>query len=126
MRSVNKVLLMGHLAADPEIKRTTNGKSVASFKIATNRDWKSNDGAKHETTDYHKIVAWQKLAEICADYLKKGSGVYLEGRLMNKQWKDTEGKNKQATEIVADVVNFISLKKGNDVEEVNLVEVQPV
>ncbi len=123
MRSVNKVVLMGHLAADPELKATTSGTSVANFKLATNRDWKTSDGERHEATDYHRIIAWRKLAEICAMHLKKGAGVYLEGRLMNRQYTDKEGKDKNITEIVADSINFISLKKNNDVEEVNLVEV---
>jgi single-strand DNA-binding protein len=123
MRSVNKVVLMGHLATDPELKATTTGTSVAKFKIATNRDWKTSDGERHEATDYHKIIAWRKLAEICSQHLKKGAGVYLEGRLMNRQYTDKEGRDRSITEIVADTINFITLKKTRDAEEVNLVEV---
>jgi single-strand DNA-binding protein len=123
MRSVNKVVLMGHLATDPELNATTGGTSVAKFKIATNRDWKTSDGERHEATDYHRVIAWRKLAEICAEHLKKGAGVYLEGRLMNRQYTDKEGRDRSITEIVADSINFITLKKSRDGEEVNLVEV---
>lgn len=114
---------MGHLAADPEVKSTTNGISVATFKIATNRDWKSSDGERHEATDYHKIVAWRKLAEICGQHLKKGAGVYLEGRLMNHKYQGKDGKDRLSTEIVADIIHFISFKKNKDAQEVNLIEV---
>ncbi len=126
MRSVNKVVLMGHLASDPELKATNNGHAMAKFKIATNRDWKSSDGERHEQTDYHKVVAWKKLAEICGQYLKKGAGVYLEGRLTNRQYQDKQGVDRSLTEIVADSINFITLKKNKDGEEVNLVEVPAV
>ena len=117
---------MGHLAADPEVKSTTNGHTMAKFNIATNRDWKGSDGERHEATDFHKVVAWKKLAEICGQYLKKGAGVYLEGRLTNRQYQDKEGVARSLTEIVADTINFITLKKNKDVEEVNLVEVPAV
>jgi len=123
MRSVNKVVLMGHLATDPELKATSNGSAMARFKIATNRDWKSSDGEKHESTDFHKVVAWKKLAEIAGQYLRKGAGVYLEGRLTNHKYQDKEGVDRTMTEIVADSINFITLKKTKDSEEVNLVEV---
>ena len=113
---------MGHLATDPELKATTSGTSVAKFRLATNRDWKTSDGERHEATDYHKVIAWRKLAEICSEHLKKGAGVYLEGRLMNRQYTDKEGRDRNVTEIVADMINFITLKKNKDVEEVNLVE----
>ncbi len=116
---------MGYLAADPEMKSTPAGQTVTTFKVATNRDWKSSDGEKHEAADFHKIVAWRKLGEVCGEYLKKGSGVYLEGRLSNHSFKDKEGKNKLITEIVADAVNFISIKKDKDIEQINLVDVQP-
>jgi single-strand DNA-binding protein len=126
MRSVNKVLLMGHLAADPEVKDMSNGHSVTKFKIATNRDWKNSNGEKLEATDYHKIIAWSKLGEICGKFLKKGSAVYLEGRISNYIYKDKEGENKTITEIVADMVNFITYKKGKDGEQINLIEVPAV
>ena len=123
MRSVNKVLLIGHLATDPEMKMTEAGHTVTSFKLATNRDWSSSDGEHHQKTDYHKVVAWRKLGEVCGEYLKKGSGVYLEGYITNHHFKDQEGKDRKSTEIVADSVNFITYRKNKGAEEVNLVEV---
>lgn len=124
MRSVNKVILVGHLAADPEVRETPQGRKVANFKVATNRDWQSADGERHEATDYHKVVAWQKLGEICGQYLKKGSGVYMEGRIMNHAYTDKQGVDRFSTEIVADTVNFISSKKRGEHDEINLVEVE--
>jgi single-strand DNA-binding protein len=123
MRSVNKVILIGHIVADPELKTTQSGKSVTNFSLATNRDWKSSDGDKHEAVDFHKIVAWQGLAEACSKYLKKGSPIYLEGRLMNKKYKDKNGNSRTSAEIVMDELNFISYKKKADGEEVNLTAV---
>lgn len=126
MRSVNKVLLMGHLAADPEVNTTQAGHTVAKFKIATNRDWKSSDGEKHQDTDFHRITAWRKLGEICRDYLTKGSNIYVEGRLMNNNWQDKEGKHKSITEVIADNIHFIKLKRSKENPEngeVNLIEV---
>ncbi len=115
--------LMGYLATDPELKTTTTGKNVANFKIATNRDWKSADGEKHESTDFHKVVMWEKLAEVAAKHLNKGAAVYLEGRISNNQWKDQQGQNRVSTEIIADSIHFLDYKKNKDVQEVNLVEV---
>jgi single-strand DNA-binding protein len=123
MRSINKVMLIGHLATDPEQKSTTNGHSMTKFKVATNRDWKTSDGEHHEATDFHKVIAWSKLGEICSQYLKKGAGVYLEGRLTNRQYKDKEGTDRTITEIVADTIHFLTFKKNRDGEEVNLIEV---
>ncbi|MFC1750454.1 single-stranded DNA-binding protein [Pseudomonadota bacterium] len=123
MRSVNKVLLMGYLAADPDSRVTESGINITKFKVATNRDWKTSDGEKQQATDYHKITAWRKLGEICAQYLKKGTGVYVEGRLMNHSFEDKDGEKKFFTEVVADNVNFISHKNKSNKEEVNLIEV---
>lgn len=114
---------MGHLAADPELKATQGGHQVARFKIVTNRDWKSSDGERHEATDYHKIIAWEKLGQICGEYLKKGSAVYLEGRLTNHTFEDKEGNKRLSTEIVADTVNFISYKKSSGKEVINIMEI---
>jgi single-strand DNA-binding protein len=122
MRSVNKVLLMGYLAADPEMAQTPSGINVAKFKVATNRDWKTLDGEKHQATDFHKIIAWRKLGEICGQYLKKGTGVYVEGRLSNNSFEGKDGSKRVLTEVVADEVHFISHKNKNK-EEINLVEV---
>lgn len=127
MRSVNKVLLMGHLASQPEMKMTEAGHTVTTFKVATNRDWVNKDGETRPNADFHKIVAWRKLGEACGEYLKKGSGVYIEGHLSNHNFQDKEGKNRKITEIIADVVNFISVKKnrGSEDGEVTLIDVPP-
>jgi single-strand DNA-binding protein len=114
---------MGHLAADPELKTTQGGHKMAKFKIVTNRDWQSSDGEHHEAADFHKIITWKKLAEITSQFLKKGSAVYLEGRITNYTFQSKEGSKHTTTEIVADVINFISYKKNKDGEEINLVEV---
>lgn len=123
MRSVNKVLLMGHLATQPEMKMTAAGHTVTTFKVATNRDWGNREGEPRSAADFHKIVAWRKLGEACGEYLKKGSGVYVEGHLSNHKYQDKEGKNRKTTEIIADVVNFISIKKTKEADEVTLVDV---
>lgn len=125
MRSVNKVLLMGYLATQPEIKMTPAGHTVTTFKVATNRDWATKEGESKQNADFHKIVAWRKLGEACGEFLKKGSGVYVEGRLSNHSFHDKEGKNRKFTEIVADVVNFISIKKNKGADEVTIVDVPP-
>ena len=122
MRSVNKVVLMGHLATDPENTVLKSGQTVTKFKIATNRDWKSSSGEKQESTDFHRVVSWNKLAEICSKYLKKGFAVYLEGRIMNHVYTAANGEKRSITEIVADVVNFINYKKHKEEEQINLIE----
>ena len=115
---------MGHLATQPEMKMTPAGNTVTTFKVATNRDWVSKDGETRPNADFHKIVAWRKLAEVCGEYLKKGSGVYLEGHISNSTFQDKEGKNRKSTEIVADVVNFISIKKTKGApDQVNIQDV---
>lgn len=123
MRSVNKVIVIGHLTNDPELKETSKGHSMALFSIATNRDWTNQDGEKQEFTDYHRVVAWRQLGEVCGKYLTKGSSVYLEGRLANRKYKDKEEKDRYITEIVAEKINFITIKKVKDASEVNLVDV---
>ena len=117
MRSVNKVILVGNVTWDPELKHTENKKSVCSFGLATNRNWTSGEGEKREETDYHRIVAWGKLGEICHQYLKKGRLVYVEGRLHSRQFTDNEGITKSATEIVIDDMQMLD-KKPTDEESV--------
>jgi single-strand DNA-binding protein len=98
-KSLNKVMLIGHLGKDPELKYTPSGVPVASFSIATNRSWKDESGNPVEKTDWHNIVAWRKLGEICSEHLKKGSKVYVEGRLETRNYDDKEGKKVYVTEI---------------------------
>ncbi len=102
-KSLNKVLLIGNLGKDPELSYTASGVAVAKFSVATGERWKDQDGNVQERTEWHNIVAWRKLAEICGQYLKKGSKVYLEGRLQTRSWDDKNtGQKRYATEIVAD------------------------
>ncbi len=110
MRSVNKVILVGNVTWDPELKHTENKKTVCSFGLATNRNWTSGEGEKREETDYHRIVAWGKLGEICHQYLRKGRLVYVEGRLHSRQFTDNEGITKSATEIVIDDMQMLDKK----------------
>ncbi len=100
MRSVNKVILIGNLTRDPELRQTPGGQAVCTFSIATNREWVTRDGGKHTLTEYHDLVAWAKLAEICNTHLKKSKLVYVEGYLKTRSWESPEGIKKFKTEIV--------------------------
>jgi len=100
-RGVNKVILVGNLGGDPELRQTPGGTSVASFTLATNESWTDRDGQRQERTEWHRIVAWAKLAEICGQYLRKGRQVYIEGRLTTRSWEDRQGNQRKTTEIVA-------------------------
>jgi single-strand DNA-binding protein len=105
---LNKVMVIGRLTRDPEIRSTPNGANVASFSVATGFTWTDQSGQKKEQTEFHNVVAWRKLADIIGQYLKKGSQVYIEGRLQTRSWDDkTTGKKAYRTEIVAD--NMIML-----------------
>ena len=103
-RSVNKVILIGHLGKDPELSYLPSGQSVAKFTLATNYSRKDKNGELKEETEWHNIVAWGKLGEICTQYLAKGRQAYVEGRLRTRNWEDREGKTRTTTEIVADNV----------------------
>jgi single-strand DNA-binding protein len=118
MRSVNKVILVGHLAADPEQSEVKSGQVRVSFPIATHRDTTS-DGERKEVTDYHRVTAWGKLGEICAKYLSKGQGVYVEGTLLNRAY-EKEGERKYITEVRADEVNMLTWKKKGGISNVSL------
>ncbi|RJR31204.1 single-stranded DNA-binding protein [Candidatus Parcubacteria bacterium] len=111
---LNKAMIIGRLTRDPETRTTPSGQSVASFGMATNRVWTDSSGQKQEKVEYHNIVAWGKLAEICSQYLKKGRKVYVEGRLQTRDWEAQDGTKRNRTEIVAE--NMIMLEsKGNTV-----------
>jgi len=99
-RGLNKVQLIGYLGKDPENRFTANGKAVANFSIATSESWKDKDGDQQEKTEWHNIVMFDKVAEIAEKYLKKGSRVYVEGKLQTRKWEDKEGKDRYTTEIV--------------------------
>jgi len=110
MRSVNKVILVGNLTRDPELKSTTGGQSICTFGIATNRTWKNQDGEQHDLAEFHEITAWGRRAEICHQILKKGNLTYIEGYLKTHNWLDEETQKKRyRTEIVVD--DIIKLEK---------------
>ena len=107
MASVNKVILIGNLGADPELRYTPSGTAVANFSLATKESWTSKDGGKGERTEWHRIVAWGRLAEICGEYLHKGRLVYVEGRIQTRAWEDREGNKRYTTEIVAQTMQML-------------------
>lgn len=119
--NLNRATLIGNLTRDPEGRTTPDGTQVCSFGLATNMIWKDKDGNRQERAEYHNIVAWRRLAEICTQYLKKGSKIYVEGRLQTKSWEDQSGVKRYRTEIVAE--NMIMLDRpgvpNNSVNETN-------
>lgn len=108
---LNKVLLIGHLGRDPEIRYTPNGLAIATFSLATSEAYTTKDGNKETRTEWHRIVAFGRLAEICGEYLNKGSMVYVEGRLQTREWEDRDGNRRWTTEIVATNMQMLD-KKG--------------
>lgn len=97
---MNKAMIIGNLGADPEIRYTQAGTPVATLSVATTERWKDKDGNPQEHTEWHRIVAWQRLAEICGEYLTKGAKIYVEGKLITRKWKDNDGNDRYTTEIV--------------------------
>lgn len=110
MSSVNKVILIGNLGKDPEVRNLPDGGAITNFSIATTDSWKDKSGEKQEKTEWHRISTFQKLAEICGTYLKKGSQVYIEGRLQTRKWTDKDGAEKYYTEIIADKMQMLGNK----------------
>ncbi|MEK7679957.1 MAG: single-stranded DNA-binding protein [Deltaproteobacteria bacterium] len=110
MAGVNKVILIGNLGKDPEIRYTPQGAAVCNFSIATARAWKDKDGNKKEETDWHNIVAFGKLAEICGEYLSKGRQVYIDGRIQTRSWDDKDGNKRYTTEIIANEMQMLGPK----------------
>lgn len=113
MASVNKVTLIGNLGRDPEVRYTPNGAAVCNVSIATTRNWKDkNSGDKVEETEWHRVVFYDRLAEIAGEYLKKGRSVYVEGRLKTRKWQDKDGKDNYTTEIVAEQMQLLGGREG--------------
>lgn len=111
--SLNRAQLIGNLTRDPEVKQIPGGQTVATFGLATNFNWTDASGEKHDKTEFHNIVAWRKLAEICGQFLRKGSKVFIEGKIQTRDWEAEDGTKRYRTEIVAD--NMIMLdKKGGE------------
>lgn len=115
MAGINKVILIGRLGSDPEVRYTPSGVAVANFSIATSEEWTDKDsGEKKERTEWHRIVAWRRLGEICGEYLSKGRQVYVEGRLQTRSWDDKDGNKKYTTEIVASDIQFLGSRDTSD------------
>ncbi len=109
--NLNKAMIIGNVTRDPEVRQTANGASVATFSVATNFFWNDPAGQRQERVEFHNIVAWRKLAEICGQYLRKGSKVYIEGRLQTRDWVGKDSVKRYSTEIIAE--NMIMLDKAN-------------
>ena len=115
MAGINKVILIGNLGGDPEVRYTPSGVAVAQFNIATSEEWKDKDsGEKRERTEWHRIVAWRRLGEICGEYLSKGQQVYVEGRIQTNTWEDKEGNKRYTTEIIANTVQFLGRRESSE------------
>jgi len=112
MASVNRVILVGNLGRDPELRYIPSGQAVANFTLATNDRWRDKEGNNQERTEWHRIVVWGKTAENCAQYLQKGRSVYIEGRLQTRDWEDKEGNKRQTTETIAQTVQFLGGRGG--------------
>lgn len=110
MAGVNKAIIVGHLGADPEVRQTGSGTTVTNFRVATSESWKDKDGEKQERTEWHTVVAWAKLGDLCGQYLSKGRQVYVEGRLQTRSWDADDGIKRYKTEIVARDVQFLGGK----------------
>jgi len=118
-KGVNKTIILGHLGQDPDVKYTTSGSAVANLSIATTESWKDKTtGQKQERTEWHRVVFFGKLGEICGQYLKKGSQIYVEGRLQTRKWQDKNGQDRYTTEIIGNEMQMIGKKpEGNSAPE---------
>lgn len=118
MRSVNKIILIGNLTRDPEMKETQSGQPITTFGIATNREWMTSGSEKKKSTEFHEIVAWAHLAEICSKYLKKGKLVYLEGYLKTRSWEGENGEKRFRTEVVLQDMIMLEKRPKSEEEEI--------
>jgi single-strand DNA-binding protein len=119
MAGVNKVILVGNLGKDPELRYTPSGDAVATFSLATSRRWKGKDGQTQEQTEWHNIVTWRRLAEIAKEYLKKGSPIFVEGRIQYRTYNDRDGNKRYITEIVAQSLQMLGRKGTEAAPEVS-------
>ena len=113
MSGVNKVIVVGRLGADPEVKTISGDNTVARLSVATSESWNDRNGQKQERTEWHRVVVWGKLADLCGKYLSKGRQVYLEGRLQTRSWEDQQGQKRYTTEIVANTIQFLGGTQAN-------------
>ena len=125
MAGVNKVILVGNLGKDPELRYTPSSQAVATFSLATNRKWKDKEGQMQDQTDWHNIVTWGRQAEIAKEYLKKGSPIYIEGRIQYRTYNDRDGNKRYITEIVAQSVQMLG-RKGAEAAEPEAPQAQEV
>jgi single-strand DNA-binding protein len=114
-KDLNKVMLTGYLGADPEMRYTAQGSAVTTFRVASSRRWRSADGVDHDDTEWFRVVAWEKLGEICNQYLTKGTRVYVEGRLQTRKWQDKDGQDRYTTEVIANDMIMLSSKQDRPV-----------
>ena len=114
MAGVNKVILVGRLGADPEVKAVSSWQNVAKLNLATSDNWTDQSGQKQERTEWHRIVAWGRLADLCGKYLSKGRQVYIEGRIQTRSWEDPQGAKRYTTEIVANTIQFLGAATERD------------
>ena len=112
MASVNKVILIGNLGADPEVRFTGGGQSVATLRMATTERWQDKSGQKSERTEWHRVIVWGKQAELCKEYLSKGRSIYVEGRIQTREWTDKDGNKRYTTEVVAQRIQFLGSPTG--------------
>ncbi|OGM21416.1 hypothetical protein A2863_00525 [Candidatus Woesebacteria bacterium RIFCSPHIGHO2_01_FULL_38_9b] len=125
-RSLNKVELIGNLTRDPELRYTPSGIAVCTFGLATNRQWTTDSGEKKEDAEFHRIVAWNKLAELCAQLLAKGRKVYVEGRLQTRRWTGQDGAERTTTEIVINDMIILDSRLSAGSEDINVPEESPI
>ena len=129
MFGVNKVILVGNLGADPEVRKTANQQTVAQFSLATSESWINKEGDRQEKTEWHRIVVWGKLAETCAKHLAKGRQVFIEGRLQTRSWETEQGQKRFTTEVIAGQVLFLGRSQQNvredGVSEVAMAKKEP-
>ena len=112
MAGINKVILVGNLGRDPELRYTPGGQAVANFTLATSESFTNKDGKREDRTEWHRVVVWGKTAEHCTNYLAKGRQVYIEGRLQTREWEDKDGQKRRTTEVVAQTVQFLGKREG--------------
>jgi single-strand DNA-binding protein len=117
-RDLNKVMIIGRLGRDPEMRYTSSGKPVTNFSVASSRSWTAADGSRRTETEWFNVVSWGGLAEICSKYLSKGQRVYIEGRLQTRRWTDAEGVKKSTVEVVAGEMIMLDKSAGRDGEEI--------
>jgi single-strand DNA-binding protein len=111
-RGVNKVILIGNLGGDPEVRFTPDGTAVANFSLATSESWKDRSGERQERTEWHRLVLWRQLAEIAKNYLRKGSKIYVEGKLQTRSWDDQSGQKRYTTEVVVNEMEMLDSREG--------------